>query len=74
MRISLCAILFMLLSGCAGTIIEQRQRVSSGYVGCAPDEIQIINTSGYTWTAICKGKRFFCNVGGPSASCSPETK
>ena len=72
--IILCSLVLGLLSGCVGTIVEQRQRVSSGFVGCPPDEIQIISTGNYTWTAVCKDKRWFCNVGGPSASCSPETK
>jgi uncharacterized protein YceK len=67
----------LLLSGCASmfaTATQERQSVSSGFIGCAPSEIEIIHTGDYTWTAICKGRKFYCNVGGPSASCTPEMR
>ena len=41
------------------------QTVSSGFVGCSPDEIQILNersgVEGMSWEAVCNGHRFFCS-------------
>jgi hypothetical protein len=60
----LAAILLSGLSGCAASN-AQLKSVSSGHVGCAPDEIAIENynlgVSTSSWTALCKGKAFFCS-------------
>lgn len=53
----------MQLASCSG--LEQ---LSSGHVGCAPDEITVSqhNTSlvGRTWTAQCRGQEYFCSTNG----------
>ncbi len=61
--------------GCTGfrSLVEQRQDVSAAHVGCNPTEIEIINRGNWDWTAICKGKKFYCTVA-PSASCREELK
>jgi hypothetical protein len=58
------------LAGCASfpTIDQERQSVSSGFVGCEPADISISNGAQYTWTATCKGVRFMCTAV-PNASC-----
>lgn len=67
------AIILALLAGCAGmpTITEERQVASSGHIGCAPQEISIVNTGRYTWEATCKAKTFYCTVS-PSAMCTAK--
>ena len=41
--------------------------LTSGHVGCAPDDIVIKNQregdayTSPTWTAVCRGKRYFCS-------------
>lgn len=71
------------LTGC----IDARARhaaISSGHVGCSADEVQISDEhNGYgttTWTATCRGRRYFCSsVGGgkyagPQVSCAESKK
>jgi len=52
------------LMGCAASNAQLRA-VSSGHVGCSPDEIGIENYSlGLTtssWAAVCRGKTFYCS-------------
>jgi hypothetical protein len=58
------AILALGLSACAASNAQLRS-ASSGHVGCAPDEIAIENynlgVSTSSWTALCKGKSFYCS-------------
>ena len=56
----------LLLSGCARTI-SFYQDITSGEIGCSPKQIEITNLEeirfGYpriTWTATCKGKKYYC--------------
>lgn len=62
-----------LLAGCAGfaSITQERQEVTSAYIGCAPAEISIVNTGNSTWEATCKAKTFYCTVS-PSAACTAK--
>lgn len=69
-KLSLFFIVFI-VTGCAGTIIEQRQQVSSAHIGCPPPDIYIDNQSAYSWTAECRGKKYFCTVA-PNAACKEE--
>jgi hypothetical protein len=50
----------MVLAGCGGL-----QAVTSGQIGCAEEDIQIIDKhrgwADVTWTAECHGKRFYCS-------------
>ena len=74
-------ILVFLMSGCS--TIGLRKIQSSGVVGCASSEIEILDevpSGAPTWTAICKGMRFYCSAssgvfGQPSQiSCKEELK
>jgi hypothetical protein len=67
--------------GCLLTSCANLQAVSSPKIGCPQEEIHISNDdSGWgsrTWTADCRGRRFFCgatSTGKSSAdiSCTPE--
>jgi hypothetical protein len=53
-----------MLAGCF-PFQARYQTVSSGFVGCAPDDIQIVNersgVEGMSWEALCNGHRFFCS-------------
>ena len=59
----------LLLIGCAGmpTMDQGRQMAASGHVGCPAPEIQITTSDKYTWTAVCKGKTFYCTSVGEVA-------
>ena len=61
----------LMLAGCANfpTISEIRQTASSGFVGCPPSEIEIADNEKLTWTASCKGKKFYCSATA-SVSCT----
>jgi len=54
---------FVLLTGCVS--VDDMKGLSSGHIGCLPNEITIEDptdtSSGYAWTAICKGKTFICS-------------
>lgn len=76
-RLAVAASLLAGATGCGAISLEAR---SSGYVGCAPDEIEISNdTSDFgsrTWTATCQGRTHYCTaqVTGPNnsaVSCAP---
>ena len=60
----LTALALVLVVGCS-TSVGRLQRQSSGFVGCAPREIRIVNADISaqldTWTAMCRGRRFFCS-------------
>lgn len=66
----------LLLSGC----VAQLQSISSGAIGCPPDEISIedkvIGYSTVSWTAECRGQRFYCSAlssqHSTMANCRPE--
>lgn len=53
-------------------IIEQRQDVASGHIGCSPGEIEIKHTGNVTWEATCKGRVYYCNVGGMTSACKEK--
>jgi hypothetical protein len=55
-----------LISGCAVTNPEISKNLTSGVIGCPPNEITISNEtasmeSNHNWTAECKGKIFICS-------------
>jgi hypothetical protein len=56
-----CSLVF--LGGCFGA--EALQQVSSGYVGCPADEVEITNdTAGFnqrSWDASCRGRTYHCS-------------
>lgn len=57
--LAIAALLSLSGAGCASL-----QTISSGYVGCSPNEIEISNEasdfSGMTWTATCRGTVYHC--------------
>jgi len=62
----------LLISGCI-TVAEQRQRTSSYYTSCVPYDVEIKNGEGNTWTAICHGKKYYCNDSS-SPTCKEEAE
>ena len=52
----------LLLAGCQ-TIEQVRADASSGHVGCPADQISTAAHQSLTWTAMCKGKLFYCKTG-----------
>jgi hypothetical protein len=54
----------VVISGCGSfpTISEIRRDASSGYVGCAPRDVDISDNESVTWTATCRGKQFYCSA------------
>lgn len=66
MKTALTLSAVLLLSGCAQLqqeLIDNRKNASSGQIGCAPADIQISDGGKLTWTAICRGKVFYCTTG-----------
>jgi hypothetical protein len=56
----------LVLSGCAVTNPEISKNLTSGVIGCPPNEITITNEtaskeSNHNWTAECEGKVFICS-------------
>lgn len=81
-KIMVLLISFTLL-GCTstGTI----RSLSSGRIGCPPEEIEVQNeNSSYltgvsSWAVICRGKKFYCSSithadGSTPVNCTPEVK
>jgi hypothetical protein len=53
----------------------QYQGITASHIGCPPSEIAISDASGPSWTAECRGKRWFCSVVGmetQTVSCAPD--
>jgi hypothetical protein len=74
-------LLFAILSSTTATACVTTltyQRYSSGSVGCPPAEVEISDQqesmTSSSWTATCRGQRFYCSVpaGGGSATCTKE--
>lgn len=63
-RVLLSTAVCLLALGCVPTL--NTQAVTSGLIGCAPDEIEILAEDGdltyRTWTARCNGKTYFCSA------------
>lgn len=69
-------VFLVITTGCANLknqLIEERKMIASGFIGCKPSEIDIKDNKQYTYTAVCKNKRFYCIVA-PTASCKEEMK
>jgi hypothetical protein len=51
----------------------QYSGLTSGLIGCAPEQIQIANdklmSTVVTWEAVCSGRKFYCSAAGQLASC-----
>jgi hypothetical protein len=63
-------------AGCATLTDSQYKSWSSGTVGCAPDDIEILNQKtvvwsgqGIDWVAICKGTKYYCSYS-TAAACT----
>ena len=75
---ALLGVLAFLVCGCAaldGQIVARLQDVTSGHIGCPPEEIAIPAKSltGGTWTATCEGRTFYCSsysTGGDTSTVS----
>lgn len=69
----------VLLTGCAET---EMTRISSGQIGCPDNEIKITDEhwgpftiGGPRWSAVCRGKTFFCSLNGKDVvSCKEALK
>lgn len=64
--------LSLMATGCLPTHSQYRV-LSSGLIGCAPDQIQIVNdqmeTGTVAWEATCNGRHYFCSAAGEMAWC-----
>jgi len=64
MKRLLTMLLCLGLVGCA--TVPDYQRMSSGRIGCAPNDVQITDinhpfpSTTTTWTADCKGEKYYC--------------
>lgn len=67
MRTALPLLLALLLAACA-TTEETYQRQTAGHVGCPPDRIVIRDAANSTWTAICRGRWYYCSKAVPSTT------
>jgi hypothetical protein len=81
MKKILLVLLCLGIVGCATASIPDRQILSSGQIGCPPNEIQITDNRGIgefpkSWTAQCKGKIYYCSLAAPDtkASCIEAKK
>jgi PBP1b-binding outer membrane lipoprotein LpoB len=77
-KLSVCAVVVMLLSGCAAVNehnVSARKEKTSPVIGCAPKDIAIEITAPVTWTATCRQKVFYCKIVpgmlDTSATCTP---
>jgi hypothetical protein len=66
---------FLTTAGCAPVTLPQ---VSSGHVGCQPEEIRIsderTDLSGWRgWKATCHGTVYICSAAGHDVACHPES-
>ncbi len=79
-RLALLGVCLLLTGGCLSP-----RSMSTGHIGCPPNEIQISDERetffppSWTWTASCRGKRYFCSrqpTGQHSAqtSCAPAAE
>jgi hypothetical protein len=66
---------FLLLACVAGCATARYETLSSGYVGCRPDEIVISDLQNefwaLSWTATCRGRIFYCSATGRGYTCAP---
>jgi hypothetical protein len=72
---SFIGILMLLLTGCMTNENISKDFTASS-IGCNPSNIQILNEKAslngmHTWTAMCKGKEYFCTYHvGDGSKCS----
>jgi hypothetical protein len=62
-----CVLLSLLLGGCLSPV----QQASAGSIGCPPGEIVVADVKDGSWSATCRGRKFWCSPGEP-ASCTEE--
>lgn len=58
-----------LLCGCLSPV----QQASAGSIGCPPGEIVIADVKDGSWSATCRGRKFWCSPGEPAA-CTEEMR
>jgi hypothetical protein len=66
--------LLLALAGC-GAAMSDLQAMSTGYVGCPPEEIAIsresVGLGTWTWAAACRGRTYHCALQGQVAAAVP---
>ncbi len=64
--------LCLVAAGCAPTQSQYRN-LTSGLIGCAPEQIEIANDkmgeNVLTWEAMCSGHKYYCSAAGQTAFC-----
>jgi hypothetical protein len=60
----------LLLSGLGGCL-SPVQQASAGSIGCPPGEIVVADVKDGSWSATCRGRKFWCSPGEP-ATCTEE--
>lgn len=68
-------ILTIVLSSCTHIFTSKKLEMSSAAIGCKKENIKIEDEGGTSWTAICKGKKYYCTAtvgqyGGGSSGCT----
>jgi hypothetical protein len=59
------------VTGCI-SMTQTRRELSAGFVGCAPEKIDVTEESNYAWVSSCDGRRFRCSSTGMGAACTPD--
>lgn len=68
-------LLLLLCASCATARIDSKKQLSSGYVGCSPDQVKIENeqrnslSNTDSWAATCKDKKYYCSASAGAMSC-----
>ena len=62
--LSLTSIVFFSACVTVGSpvLTERRARTSQGLIGCPASEIEIGDEEKLSWSATCRGQKFYCNV------------
>lgn len=75
-RLTMVGSILLAATGCAGVSLQQ---LSSGHVGCQPEEIRIsdgrTDPSGWRgWKATCAGTVYLCSAAGHDVACHAEAQ
>lgn len=60
-KLIVAVLMSAVFSGCTNMVTRVRQNESSGAIGCPPGQIEISDTNSFTWTAMCRGRKFYCS-------------
>jgi hypothetical protein len=75
-RLTMIPSILLATAGCYAVSLQQ---LSSGHVGCQPEEIRISDERGAPsgwrgWKATCGGVVYICSAAGHDVACHPESE